>query len=347
MIKFLKRICFILLTVLSACGGPSKNEIPDHVPKQKEAGVASLNISIKRFEQDLFSIKKETFTADTHLLFAKYGSFLSLFSSKIIKTGGPETPLFRENLLGFLNDPNIREVYTEVEKKFADISPISSGMSEALNRFHILFPDSVVPAVYTIVTGFNYNIIIADSSLGLGLDMYLGEKSKYYEWLKLPEYKIRNMHPGMVVPDAIRGLLLSTFEMKSDREDLITWMIYHGKIIYLTQQLLLKEKEEKLLGYSTTEIEWCKRDEGKIWAHFIDKKLFYSNNFKDQINYINDGPFTPGFQEESPARLGVWLGLQIVKSYMEKNPDADLKQLIFNQDAHEIFNKSGYKPGRI
>ena len=347
MIKFLKRICFILLTVLSACGGTTNNEIPDHVPDAKEAGVKSLNITIQRFEKDLFAIKKETFQADTHRLFEKYGTFLTLFSVRVIKTGSPQIPQFRENLLGFLNDPTIREVFTEVEKKFTDISSLSTGMNEALNRFHILFPDSVVPAVYTVVTGFNYNIVTADSSIGIGLDMYLGEKSKYYVYLGLPEYKVKNMRQDMIVPDAVRGMLLSSFEMKSDREDLITFMIYHGKIIYLAQQLLLNEKEERLLGYTGDEINWCKRDEGKIWAHFVDKKLFYSNDFKDQINYINDGPFTPGFQEESPARLGVWLGLQIVKSYMAKNQGADLRQLILNQDAHEIFNKSGYKPIRL
>jgi len=60
--------------------------------------------------------------------------------------------------------------------------------------------------------------------------------------------------------------------------------------------------------------------------------------------FIDDGPFTAPFTEDSPARTGAWLGWQIVRSYMKKHPDVKLPELLRNQDYQGILNQSGYQP---
>jgi hypothetical protein len=62
------------------------------------------------------------------------------------------------------------------------------------------------------------------------------------------------------------------------------------------------------------------------------------------VNYINDGPFTPGFTKDTPPKMGVWLGLQLVKTYMSKHPDFTIPKLLSTKNAHTLFNESGYKP---
>jgi hypothetical protein len=339
----LNRFWFIFLTGFIACGNPKEtNKFSD-----TDAEESRLSLPVLRFEEDLFGVKKENFTADTQKLHQKYRSFFYLFTEKIIKVGGPESALLRENLLGFLNDPDILSVKSEVKKQFPELTEEQKKLELGFSRFHELFPDSVIPQLVTMLSGFNYNIALSDSALAIGLDMYLGETCRYYELLAIPKYKVRNMTRKQLVPDAIRGYLLGNFEMKSPVEDLISWMIYHGKILYLAEQLLPESEEQSIFGSTEAQLNWCKEHEGKIWGHFIDRKLFYSTDFKDQVNYINDGPFTPGFPEESPARIGVWLGWQLVKSYMEKNGNTSIPQLMKLQDAHQIFNKSGYKPIRL
>jgi uncharacterized protein YjaZ len=135
--------------------------------------------------------------------------------------------------------------------------------------------------------------------------------------------------------------------MKVKNDELVEHMIYQGKMIYSTQQFLPNKSEANLLSYSESELEWCSNNEEKIWSHFIDKKLFFSKDFNNQLVYINDGPFTKGFPPEAPARIGVWLGFQLVKSYMNKYKDVTLPELMQEQDAHKIFNSSGYKPGKV
>jgi uncharacterized protein YjaZ len=47
---------------------------------------------------------------------------------------------------------------------------------------------------------------------------------------------------------------------------------------------------------------------------------------------------------ETPPRIGVWLGWQIVRSFMENNDIPMQKMMVL--DAKEIFQKSKYKPAK-
>lgn len=338
---------FIFSTALTSCGGSGENPTNALRVAESAAEIPDVPIRFQRFEKDLFAVTKERFTQDTIQLYKKYGSFFDLYTSQVIRVGNKHLPLFRENILGFINDPDIKSVKAEVDRLYSNTDTISQTLSTAFNRYHKAFPDSIIPSINTIVSGFNYNIVVADSTLSIGLDMYLGSNCKFYEWLSLPKYKINKMNRRMIAPDALRGWLMSNFEMNGNQEDLVSHMVYHGKLMYLSQQFLPEVSEADLLGYSDSELDWCAKNEARTWSHFIDKKLFFSNDFNNQLVYINDGPFTKGFPEEAPSRIGVWLGFQLVKSYMNKYKDVTLPELMQEKDAHKIFNASGYKPGRV
>jgi hypothetical protein len=49
---------------------------------------------------------------------------------------------------------------------------------------------------------------------------------------------------------------------------------------------------------------------------------------------------------ESPGRTANWIGWQIVKSYMRRNPANTLDDLILEKDAQAILDASKYKPRR-
>jgi hypothetical protein len=337
----------ILLTLFISCGGSTESDslTPLRV-NNSEKEAPQLIVPINRFDQALFKIQKDSFTADTINVYRQFGSFLDLFASQIIRVGNKSFPLFRENLLGFTNDPDIQSVYKEVQRQFTDLSAEEADLSTAFTRFHLAFPDTFIPRIYSMISGFSYNIVIADSALGIGLDMYLGDSCKFYQLLALPQYKIDRMNRQQMVPDIIRGFLMSTFELNMKENDLISRMIYEGQLMYLIAQLLPTYENARILAYSKSQLEWCKENEGKIWAHFIDKKLFYSTDFNNEVAYVSDGPFSKGFPKEAPARIGVWLGYSIVQSFMKTHPEITINELMEMHDAHQLFNNSGYKPTR-
>ena len=76
----------------------------------------------------------------------------------------------------------------------------------------------------------------------------------------------------------------------------------------------------------------------------IDQELLYSSDPLVIRKYMQDGPFTAGLPEGSPAMLGKWVGWQIVRNYMQKNDDVTLSNLFGVTDSQVILSQSGYKP---
>ena len=61
--------------------------------------------------------------------------------------------------------------------------------------------------------------------------------------------------------------------------------------------------------------------------------------------FLEDAPFSKFYISEdknSPGRIGQWIGMQIVRSFMANN-DVSLSDLLIKNE-EEIFKKSKYKP---
>ena len=64
------------------------------------------------------------------------------------------------------------------------------------------------------------------------------------------------------------------------------------------------------------------------------------------MKYTADGPFTSALSKESAPRIGYWTGWQIIKQYMDHNPEVTVEQLMKETDAQKILTKAKYKPGK-
>ena len=122
-------------------------------------------------------------------------------------------------------------------------------------------------------------------------------------------------------------------------------MIYAGKQLYLKDILLPEITDYDKIGYKPEQLKWCQENESYMWSYFIEDKLLYSSESKLANRFINLAPFSKFYLEidnQSPGRVGTWIGWQIVRSFMEKNP-VSISQLM-TIDATELFQKSKYKP---
>ena len=124
-------------------------------------------------------------------------------------------------------------------------------------------------------------------------------------------------------------------------------MIFQGKILYFLEKVLPQHvKDSTLLGYTEKQYDWAKHFEGDIWAYFLQNNLLYESDYQKIQVYLAEGPFTPGLGEkrESAPKLGVFIGLQIVKKYLDERPSVTLQQLMSDNDAQKILQQSRYKP---
>ena len=87
----------------------------------------------------------------------------------------------------------------------------------------------------------------------------------------------------------------------------------------------------------------CYKNEAVIWELFVQNDLLQSIDNNIIKNYVGEGPKTQELGEDSPGNIGSFVGWQIVKKYMDKNPSISLPQLM-KTPAEELFQKAKYKP---
>ncbi|RTZ01608.1 gliding motility lipoprotein GldB [Flavobacterium sp. RSP49] len=245
--------------------------------------------------------------------------------------------------LNKMQDPIWRELYTEVQKKYADIEPVKEELEGVFKHIKYYFPQTKTPKVITVIAEMDYNnkAIYADSLVIISLELYLGKDHKFYQF---PNYLKQNFEQRQIAPDVVSSFSKRKIPPVLDK-DLLSQMIYCGKQLYLKDLLLPKYTASEKIGYTPEQLLWCQENESYMWRYFIEKELLYSNDQKLIPRFINPAPFSKFYLEidnESPGRVGAWIGWQIVRSYMS-NKNAGIADLL-KKDAKEIFKQSKYKP---
>jgi hypothetical protein len=180
--------------------------------------------------------------------------------------------------------------------------------------------------------------------MSISLDKYLGVGYKYYQMLRTPAYIERNMHPAKIPSDVMLAYAMTEFEYKPLTDHLLSQMLYYGKIHLFLDAMMPEEPDSLKWGYTQKQLDWCIKNEQKMWLVLVDEKALFSSSYKEINRYINPGPFTPAFPKYSPGGVGQWIGYRIVESYLKKNPQVTLQTLMDENDYQKILNLSKYKP---
>jgi len=185
-------------------------------------------------------------------------------------------------------------------------------------------------------------VIYADSLLLISLDVYLGKGHKFYS--DYPKYIKENNSKENIVVDVANSIIDKQLLPISNRTFLAK-MIHEGKKMYLLDLYLPNVSDKLKIGYSKEKLDWSIENEEEVWMYFMEKKLLFSTDTKLNKRFLEIAPFSKFYLEvdnQSPGRIGVWIGWQIVKSFMQNN-DVSLQKLLII-DSQELFNKSKYKP---
>jgi hypothetical protein len=237
--------------------------------------------------------------------------------------------------------------YADLVKTYSDndIELIGDEITEVVKRFKVFFPKRNTPKqVVTFMSGFQYNVVYVDSTLGIGLDMYLGNKNMFYSMMQLPNFRTRTMNKEHIVSDAVRGWVITEFDNTDPVNNLLNHMLFYGKIFYVCDALLPQVPDSIKMGYTTAQMEYCKNYEKNLWGFFAKDNKLYDNDLKLVSEFTSDGPFTRAISKECPPRIAMWLGKQIVTSYMNHNKSTTLEELMNEKDIQKILAKSKYKP---
>lgn len=317
----IKKLLFFALSIslASSCGSEEK--------VNPEIAAIALNLEIKRFDlefanavpSDLPGLKNE---------------YPYLF---------PET--YPDSIwISRMRDTLQQEINTEVKGAFPDFTDQEEDLNLLFRHISHYFPGVKVPKVITLVSDVDYQnkIVYADSLLLVAIDTYLGEGNRLYQGIS--KFQRANMNPGQIAPDVVTEFSRRYVSAPVNRS-FLAQMVYYGKQHYLKDLLLPLKSDADKMGYTQQQIDWANDNEEEMWRYFVEGELLFSNDASLPRRFITNAPFSKFYKEidnDSPGRIGQWLGWQIVRAYM-KNNDVSFQEMLVSP-AEEIFNKSKYKP---
>jgi hypothetical protein len=304
-----------------------------------------VKINVIRLDSVLFGTSPDVIMRNITDYYVQYPTIFDAYMRRIVRLGGVESRNFYDYLHLFLRNPEIRESYDSVRAVFGDFRQQKEEIEKAFSYVRHHIPGFPVPEIYTVVSGFNESILMTDSALALSLDKFLGQRSIFYERVSLPRYMRKRTDPKLLPVEVVRNWVYSEFENRDSIKNLSSEMIYHGKIMYLMDAAFPKYADNMKISFAPSDIIWAKKSEKHMWAFIIDKKLLFNTDPREIRKYVDDAPFVSTFGEDSPGRIGAWIGWQIVRSYMKRNPSVSVEQLMRMHDHHQILIESGYSPG--
>lgn len=243
-----------------------------------------------------------------------------------------------------INDTLQNQLLTEVNRIHSEFESTKEELTSLFQ--HIKYYDKTfsTPRVITLTNDIAYRdkTIVNDSLVLIALDNYLGSEHEFYQ--NIPMYITANMEKKQIIPDVAEGYA-NKYIFQTNRKTLLDEMIYFGKLLYFKDVMIPFKTNADKIGYSEGQIKWAEANESPIWSHFIEKELLYSSDNKLFNRFIADAPFSKFYMEfdnESPGRLGQYIGWQIVNAYAETTGKDVLE--IIQTEPEELFINSKFKP---
>ena len=331
-----------ILTLFSLIAFLMASCVRDKVRNIPEVSTQGIQLNLERFESDLLLADTSDIAATMAGLGEKYPLFFNeIFLPRIVPVL-QDPKIFAQ----YLKAPPVRQLLDTCQQVFGDFSTYENDFIEAFAFYKHYLPKRNIPRVITYTSEYSLgNFTYADSLLGIGLDFFLGSDYPLYSPDFFPGYIKRTMTPEYLVSKSIFTLMGEIAgQVKGGR--LLDYMIHNGKIAYMLDHVLPNEQEHIKWEYTPDQMDWCKENELQIWAYLLDEELLYSTNFKDFQKLVDHSPNSPGMPPEAPGRTANWIGMQIIKAYMQRHPQTSWEQLVAMDDAQKLLNQSRYKPRR-
>ncbi|PCJ82647.1 MAG: hypothetical protein COA49_00885 [Bacteroidetes bacterium] len=337
-------ITFFVIT-FSSCGNHKWEIDPSKVVLDKE-------FSCRNFIYDIENLDENDSIALVTIR-NKYGSFWEDYSEDIIRIGNARDPKTISELRKFMSHPDSRATFEAIDTtsgKESYLESVGLILENGFKRFHAFMPHEPVPDIIWMNSAFNYAIYPREEYIAVGLEWFMGPDHPIVGLLPpdlFPRYQQLRMHPDLMASDAIKGWMLVHFSSRGyTGERCIDDILYWGKIMWLLDKCLPESYEHVLMDWSPEDLVWAKSNESAIWIELQPSNVIFETNRTIYNRWLSDGPFTKAgaIPQESPDRLGVWMGWQIVEDYMAENPEVTIDEL-FSESNYLPFLKS-YRPQR-
>ena len=248
--------------------------------------------------------------------------------------------LFKKAYLQSFNNPFNVQVFAALDTMQRWRIKVRQEISNAFRRLHVLEPKLARPAqIYFAYTQFAASAYCSAKTIVIGQERYLGPQhpviqmlpeQQFYRWIK------NGLAPQYAATDAVL-VWLSTQLIKETDDNFASEMIRWGKLLAILDILLPEQSIATKLRYQQKAYEWALASESKFWEYLVEQQFLFKTDQELNMNLLNEGPYSIGLPQESPDRMGRFLGYQIVKQYLnEQHPSI---QELINTPYNRILQK--------
>jgi hypothetical protein len=339
-------VVFVIAVALTVFIVKNKNKNGDNnrkyeVKKRELSEVRKrVHFSIHRYEKALFELNRDSLATGIERL-------SHIYPAQLIAKNVWQNPQLIAQLRAYLDDKIIIEIYQATIQKYPDLNFLYDELTEAFSYYLHYFPETQLPAIFTMVPGLDFempSVFGLDNNLFIQLDQYLGADFKMYAQAGMPKYIIARCDKKYMAIDCFKKSLVYNYLPEETRITLLENMIHEGKKLYFTELMFPSRQPADIIGYSEAQITWAETNQGNVWRYMIEKNLLFNKDDKTSRDFCEEAPFTKPFNKEAPGRLGAFIGWQIVRKYMENQPEITLSELMKSVKYQEILTKSKYKP---
>ena len=176
---------------------------------------AAANVSVARYDR----IESLYLTTGDYSALQQMNTYFPMQTRTLIEDmlhiGKVDDPETNSRFLRFFQDSTLQRMLIDVQQQYADMGDINEELASAFERLQNEMPAIEIPHIYAQIGSFDQSVIVADGSLGISLDKYLGSDYSFYKQNYSSEQR-RIMNRSMIVPDCLSFYLLSLYPMPRD-----------------------------------------------------------------------------------------------------------------------------------
>lgn len=339
----------VLAVLLLLVGGCRKKNTGPDLPAPDISAIPS-SLTVVRADDIMRAPDAASFEAGWHTFYAKHPTFTVFYRDWLLQIppdslpedGNPIPAIYRT----FVAPSAMRALNDTLRDRLGSLDQPIAQLDLAYRYHRYYFPLDTLPPVYLYSGIFGQPVDLTPDFAAVALTMFLGRDFSGYRSFpseNLPRFLYHQLEPEYIPVRVMDAIARTRWMPEFPENSVLQHMIYEGKLLAYLDRVMPAVPDSLKMGFTALQQEWVQVNQAQAWALIVGEELLFSTKTQDIARIVGEGPHTKGMSLESPSRVGVWLGWQVVRAYLERYPDTTLDELFAMQDARQLLELSRWK----
>ena len=175
--------------------------------------------------------------------------------STMLSMGHPDDSAF----VKYIHSEAVKMFTPEVDKQFSNLEALENVLGGIKQNMEKVLPDVKMCEIYSIVSPYKQSIFIADSTMLVALNHYLGIDHNAYDGF---DAYVKKTKQAKFIPYDIVEAMIGTYKpyVAEGEEVLLSKMLYAGAIVEAQMRLVPEASLALALGYDEEELSWLEKN---------------------------------------------------------------------------------------